>query len=194
MQVAGWLAGVTRGLAPIALLLSSCASNASAVDGPLYQQEYASVEGVMQAIETCRGFGEDWDGWLKTRRSDGWAITNIGSSTNPSEPGPNYRKRVSMKHGKLFIEAYLWLSSRGYVGVRGRCDVLMKVRSHDEKRAISDKVREKMNRVRPDWNSITYFSPTGKLMFNEEKNVEDGKPFTFYIQVEYDDTKFVLPK
>lgn len=185
---------MTRSWLLIALLLSACSSNASAVDGPLYRQEYASVEGVMQAIETCRGFGEDWDDWLKAKESEGWTITNIGSSTNPSEPGPNYQKRVSMKHGKLLIEAYLWLSSRGYVGKSGRCDVLMKVRSYDEQKTISDKVRGKMNRVRPDWNAITYFSPTGKLSFNEEKDVESGKPITFYVQVGYDDAKFVMPK
>jgi hypothetical protein len=188
---------VTRSWLLIALLISACASKASAVDGPLYREEYASVEGVMQAIETCGGFGEDWDNWLDAKRSEGWTITNLGSSTNPSEAGPNYRKRVSMKHGKLLIEAYLWLSSRGYVGKSGRCDVLMKVRSHDEKKAISDKVRERMNRmnrVRPDWNGITYFLPNGKLSFNEATSLERGNPIIFYVQVGYDDTKFVMPK
>ncbi|MGQ3102402.1 MAG: hypothetical protein ACT6Q5_16060 [Sphingopyxis solisilvae] len=185
---------MTRSRVLIALLLSACATKGGAVDGPLYREEYASVEGVMQAIETCRGFGEDWDGWLNARRSEGWTITNLNSPPIPTETGPDYQKGASMKHGKLSIIAYIQFSSRGYVGKNGRCDVLMKVRSYDEQKTISDKVREKMNRVRPDWNAITYFSPTGKLSFNEEKSVPSGKPITFYVQVGYNDTKFVMPK
>ena len=173
--------------------LSACSGEAAALDGPLYREKLASVEGVIQAIETCRGFSEDWDGWLEKRKLDGWTIERIGETTRPSMASPNYHKMASLKHGDLAIEVFMDRYSEGLVGLRGRCDVVLKAASSDEITKISKQVRDKMTRIRPDWNGITYLPDNERLGFNQQMSPPQGEPLDLYVQLGFDNTVLQMP-
>jgi hypothetical protein len=173
-------------------LLASCQAQTTYENPSLLNNEFSTATDVLSVIDICRGFAENWQAWLKTRKSAGWVLVYSNSGKKPSyESADIATQSAVLKNQGLLMNATVQTSSKGMVGKLGRCDIAVKVKDAVAMSAIKTEVFSKLPSIRPDFAGTRYISKHENISFNESKGSldSDPRPITLYVLVGYDDTR-----